>query len=568
MGPSSAGPSRRERRLWWLGYGLATFLSFPHPNPLPLGPEVIDLGRWIAFAGPACLALALRGRAVGAALWQTFLGTWITHAAIMHWVFIVVTKHGGAPAFLGLLSPFFPAGYMALCLAPMGAAFVLLTRSPVRLGGAFALALLYVASDHLRAFLFTGLPWATLGYTQHANPLLLPMATQTGVYGLAFTTALMGGALAGLRDGVARWPVGDRLALVVAMLLHLVYGAGGSGDLKAPAGPTVRIAAVQGNIAQQEKWDRTRLEGLVARHIRLSHLAADQGARIIVWPETAVPGLLRFDRPSVEAIAELAAQREVALVVGSVGAELDEEGERIERFYDSAFVFDADGRPLARYDKTHLVPFGEYVPLRWLLGGVIGAVARGAARTDVSAGERPEALALPWPSDAVGGSPDDPLMIGIPICYELLFPDLVRRFVSDGAGVLLAITNDAWYGDTGAPLQFLAMTALRSAETGVWTVRAANTGVSAIIDSGGRVISRSGLFVEDVVVADVPIRTRGEQTFYVRNGNIFAYLCWVVLAFWLGFAVLRTARQGAFEPVGGGDATGGAGEPRPAGERE
>ncbi len=120
--------------------------------------------------------------------------------------------------------------------------------------------------------------------------------------------------------------------------------------------------------------------------------------------------------------------------------------------------------------------------------------------------------------------------VGVPICYELLFPDLVRRFAGDGARLLLAITNDAWYGRTGAPHQFLAMTALRSAETGLWTVRAANTGVSAIIDAGGRVRERTGIFERDLLVADVPLHSSAEaSTFYVRYGDVFAIAGWGVL---------------------------------------
>jgi len=121
--------------------------------------------------------------------------------------------------------------------------------------------------------------------------------------------------------------------------------------------------------------------------------------------------------------------------------------------------------------------------------------------------------------------------VGIPICYELIFPDRVRRFVADGAQVLLAITNDAWYGRTGAPYQFLAMTAVRSAENGVWTARAANTGVSAIIDSRGRVRSRTRIFERDLLVGDLPLRASpAGGTFYARHGDIFAYGCWAAIA--------------------------------------
>jgi apolipoprotein N-acyltransferase len=150
------------------------------------------------------------------------------------------------------------------------------------------------------------------------------------------------------------------------------------------------------------------------------------------------------------------------------------------------------------------VPFGEYVPFQDLLGRFVVAIARGIATTGVTPGAEPRAVELPLP-----GPGERPLIAGVPICYELLFPDLVRRFVRDGAEMLLAITNDAWYGRTGAPFQFLAMTALRSAETGVWTARAANTGVSAIIDGRGRVRSRTRIFERGWLAADVPRRSSG-----------------------------------------------------------
>jgi apolipoprotein N-acyltransferase len=133
--------------------------------------------------------------------------------------------------------------------------------------------------------------------------------------------------------------------------------------------------------------------------------------------------------------------------------------------------------------------------------------------------------------------------VGIPICYELLFPHLVRRFVAGGAGVLLAITNDAWYGRTGAPYQFLAITALRSAETGVWTARAANTGVSAFIDGRGRVREGTPIFERGLLVSDVPLRSAaGAQTFYVRHGDVFALSCWAGVVALLGLAGLRRRR--------------------------
>jgi apolipoprotein N-acyltransferase len=202
--------------------------------------------------------------------------------------------------------------------------------------------------------------------------------------------------------------------------------------------------------------------------------------------------------------------------------------------FDSALLYDAEGTRTDRYDKSHLVPFGEYLPLRTLLGQFIRAVATGAAGRDVTPGAGPRALVLPTGREPI-------VTVGVPICYELLFPDLVRRFAGGGAQVLFAITNDAWYGRTGAPHQFLAMTALRSAETGLWTARAANTGVSALIDARGRVKERTGIFEEGLVVGDVPLRD-GPATFYARHGDGFAFACWVVS---LGLAVRARRERGA-----------------------
>jgi apolipoprotein N-acyltransferase len=136
------------------------------------------------------------------------------------------------------------------------------------------------------------------------------------------------------------------------------------------------------------------------------------------------------------------------------------------------------------------------------------------------------------------------LTVGVPICYELLFPELTRRFVRDGAEMLLALTNDAWYGRTGAPHQFLAMTAVRSAENGVWTARAANTGVSAIIDSQGRVRMQTRIFERDLLVADIPLRPSPlGGTFYSRNGDVFAYLCWAGVAGLALTGLIRRKRE-------------------------
>jgi apolipoprotein N-acyltransferase len=243
-----------------------------------------------------------------------------------------------------------------------------------------------------------------------------------------------------------------------------------------------------------------------------------------------VPGAIGGDPRHGEPLERLARETGAALVVGAVGLESGPDGGI--RVFDSAFAVQRDGALTDRYDKSHLVPFGEYVPFQAWLGWLFEAVARGIAEVGVHPGPGPRAVFL----DLAAGR----LPVGVPICYELLFPDIVRRFVSDGAEMLFAITNDAWYGRTGAPYQFLAITALRSAETRVWTARAANTGVSAIIDARGRVRQRTPIFEPGWLVADVPRRpapTGG--SFYTRHGDVFAWACWLVAAAASGVAWRR-----------------------------
>jgi apolipoprotein N-acyltransferase len=256
---------------------------------------------------------------------------------------------------------------------------------------------------------------------------------------------------------------------------------------------------------------------------------------LIAWPETAVPAPLAIPELH-DRVAALAREVRTPLIVGAVGLDFDAQGRPIAH-YDSAFVFSAEGELLDRYDKTHLVPFGEYLPLRPLLGHFIQAIATGSISNDVTEGARVRAIDVPLANG-------ETVRVGIPICYELIFPDLVRRFAADGAELLVGITNDAWYGRTGSPYQFLAMTELRSAETRLPGLRAANTGVSAVIGSDGRAVWQTRTFERDLVLGAVAVSADpGRRTFYTRHGDLFAHACTVatVLASFLAF--FRGRRQ-------------------------
>ncbi|HEB89937.1 MAG TPA: apolipoprotein N-acyltransferase [Deltaproteobacteria bacterium] len=497
-------------------YSILTILSFPHELP---NHSSLDLGSFLAWFVPATLIIGIEGIPPARAARVAFLASLAGHAILFHWFFVVTVVHGGMPAWLGTLAPLVPAIWVSLFTAlfawlwsQIGPA----TRAPVLVG-----ALLWVSVDWIRGHLLGGFPWATLGYALHLDESLMSWTRWTGVHGLSFVAAV-----GGLGIGVA-WcdrmhgrPGSSRIAravgfVVVAHLLGAMIP-----PVEFPSAETVRIAAIQGNIDQTEKWDAARRDRILETYLRLSERAVGAGAEWIVWPETAVPGLIEVDSALRERITAFARRSGRVLVIGGTGVEVDPVARRFTAFYDSAFLVDARGVVRDRYDKTQLVPFGEFVPLRGLLGRFFQALARGLSTTDIAPGRAPRVFVVESP-DGSG----TPLRVGTPICYELLFPHVVRHFADQGAGVMLAMTNDAWYGRTGAPHQFLAMSAIRSAENGRWMVRAANTGFSAIVDSGGRVRERSALFEEAVVVADVPVATSTPPTFYARHGDVFAGTC-------------------------------------------
>lgn len=522
--------SRARRTAWLAAFAVALFLSFPHP----VGGRVLDLGLVLSWFAPALLLLGLRGLAPRAAAGAAFAAGLVAHAMVFHWIYVATVHYGHAPAPVGVIAAFGLGLYPALFFGVFGAVFGVLARAG--LASPLAVAALWVALEHARSVVATGMPWALIGYAQHANAPLVAWAPFTGVWGLSFVVVAIGAALARavvLRRADA--PLGVAFAALGALL------AAGALDLaRDPGQPeaSVRIGVVQGNVDQDVKWSPEWAERTLADYEALTRRAADDGAQVVVWPETAVPGSPDYDPNLAERLAALARELRVALVVGAVGVEPRTEGGL--RYFDSAFVIGPDGLYPDRYDKTVLVPFGEYVPFRALLGTFIEAIARGAANTDVSAGRAPRAVAVPLADGSA-------LLAGVPICYELLFPDAVRRFLSpagaNGAEMLLAITNDAWYGRTGAPHQFLVMTALRSAENRVWTARAANTGISAVIDDRGRVRMQTPLFEQTLLVADVPRRPAPVGgSFYARHGNWLPAACWLATA---GLLLAAWRRRGA-----------------------
>jgi apolipoprotein N-acyltransferase len=272
----------------------------------------------------------------------------------------------------------------------------------------------------------------------------------------------------------------------------------------------VRVAVLQGNIAQEDKWDPAQADAITQGYIAMTREALARGATFILWPESATPFYFERDILHGAAIRRLAVEGRATLLIGSDQIEpmrTEDRTKPAERLYNAAFLVKPDGSIGAVYRKMHLVPFGEYVPLQRLLFFVAPIVE---AASDFSPGDVP--VMLP-----VGNH-----LASTAICYEVIFASLMRQFVLEGSELLTTITNDAWYGTSSAPYQHWEQASMRAIEEGRYLARAANTGISGFVDPYGRVLQKSGLFERALLVSD--LRFIRERTVYSRIGDLVAWL--------------------------------------------
>jgi apolipoprotein N-acyltransferase len=470
-------------------------LAFPAPD---LGP--------LAFVALIPLLLAARGEDPARAFWWGGLAGLTLYVGSISWVTNTMTAYGGLPRWVSALVLLGLASYLAVYIGLFGAGASLLGGAawPVELLG---LPALWVALEYLRTYALTGFPWALLGYTQYRRATLLPVASVTGVYGLSFLAVLVNVALARAILDPSR-----RLRTLLAaggIVSALVWLPGLLSPLPAERehGPELEVALVQGNVDQALKWEPSMQMATIERYRDLSLAAASRHPALIVWPETAAPFFLRYDPVLRGRVLDIAAETGSYLLVGSPDIEPGE-GRAGERYTNSVFLVSPDRRLLDKYDKIHMVPFGEYVPLKPILF-FVQKLAYGIG--DFQGGRTYTIFHLPQGR------------FGATICYEAIFPAQVRRYVREGADFLVNVTNDAWFGRSAAPAQHLAMAALRAAENRRYLIRAANTGISAIVDPRGRIVRASDIFVP-AVIAD-RIRLERGQTFYTRHGDLFAWAC-------------------------------------------
>lgn len=441
----------------------------------------------------------------------------------------------GLPAVLAI----FPALGFALARA-------LWSPGPARL---FAFALGLASSEWLRGHLLTGFPWNTLGMALGQDLRLMQAASLLGLYGLTVLAILLCAAPATIGTGET-WR--ERAAPTILSLVALA-GLAVFGAARLPSGPVptvegVALRIMQPNLPQDAKFNPANRDAIMRRYLALSdraptpQTAGSGDATHLIWPESAFPFLLHRDARALAQIAGLLPPG-ATLITGAARAEEPGPGEERARYYNAVQVVADDGAITASYDKSHLVPFGEYLPVAF--DGLLRAVGlREFVR--VPGGFEPGGTRTTL---AVPGLPP----VAATICYEAIFPGAVLP-AGPRPGLILNLTNDAWFGDTPGPRQHFAQSRLRAVEEGVPLVRAANSGISAVVDPYGRIVAALPLGVADVL--DAPLPLAAARTLYGRSGDfLFVAMILVCAIVTVAGRRLRPVRSPARDSTS---------EPRPA----
>lgn len=451
---------------------------------------------------------------------------------------------GGAVFYLGLfdwirLVPGYTALHHALLAVYLGSFFAVfgLCVSLVcrRFGATVALCaapFAWVALEYARSNMgFLALPWGLLGHSQYQNHLFLQIASICGTFGISFLIVMVNTSIAALVMSIFhRHPhtmafrhehISKRTAgLLVVLSASLLLATVGLGHKVLSAkiqGKPLRIALIQGNISLAAKQDPKQAAAIMNTYEALSLEAARNQPDLIVWPENATPRSIAMDGALFTRIKWIAKESDAALLIGSSQSQkFNVKHSDRSRFYNSAFLISPtdDGQSPQRYDKLRLFPFGEYLPhpktIPWEMIGITAVKPFIAGREFTLFNTNETTFA-------------------VTICWENLLPDLVRKFVNKGAKFIINLTNEAWFGEDAAPEQFLSMSVLRAVENGVYIARCANTGISCIIDSCGRVLDRvrdkqgKDVFVRGVLTGEVvPLSS---NTLYTRYGDWFPWLC-------------------------------------------
>ncbi len=484
--------------------GLLLVLCFPTVNFFPLA--------WIALVP---LLLFIRYKDPGTAFVAGFFFGLVYFFGTLYWIYYSIHYYGAVPFVPSILLVFVLCLYFSL----YPAVFAFLYAENIKrsdMPSLIVAPLIWTALEFLRSYALSGFPWSSLGYSQYEFLPIIQIADITGVYGVSFLIVAVNGALVDIflfKQRFRERPLASYLpttagfaALALIIVFTLGYGFYRLHQVR--PGSMIKVAVVQGNIEQDKKWDPAYQQSVISAYRDISFAAARETPELIVWPETAVPFFFGADKERTANMVSFQRQFNSYLLFGSVTVKARNTGSKPSgtRYANSAILLDKNGNITYFYDKIHLVAFGEYLPMRPLLSFVdlTGAIG------DFLPGEGYTKAVTPFGR------------FGTVICYEIIFPGLVRKFYTTGGDFIVTITNDAWFGRTPGPYQHFSMAVFRAIENRKPVIRAANTGISGFIDSCGRILGKTNIFSRTYLVSAV--RTDRTLSLYTKYGDILSYL--------------------------------------------
>ncbi|MHB8542889.1 MAG: apolipoprotein N-acyltransferase [Leptospirales bacterium] len=452
----------------------------------------------------------------------------------LFWLVPTMVHFGHVPAPLAIFGFLLLCLYMSLFPAAFWAGFSFLRREfPTILLPVIA-ASLWSVSEVAKGVLFTGFPWNPLGSLAFGHPPFLQMASITGTTGLSFLIVLANGWLAIGIEGIRKTDRASTLKRLAPLILFFLQITVWSTIGKQTVQPqskvrSLLVSIIQGNIPQDQKWTGSFVRESIQTYLSMSRKAIQQGGQLLVWPETALPVAYNAPPFSVKKMVDQVFSLPVPILTGTLGVERDK-GDHSYQFSNDAIGINDLHSSTQVYQKTHLVPFGEYIPLPALFGwlrnmtGITG---------DLTTGKKPEIFLFPIGGRTVSAAPV--------ICYEALYPSLIRRLSIRNPDLLIVLSDDAWFGNSDAPYQLFRQSLMRSVENGIPLIRSANSGISGAIDPNGSVSGVTSLFKQQVVT--IPLRLDSHETFYRKHGEWVFRLSLIILLCLCAFLKMSGPRQ-------------------------
>lgn len=488
--------------------GLLLSAGFPKPAMFYVS--------WAAFVP---LLYAVRGKTGKQAFALGYICGLVHSLTCLFWVHHAIYHYGGFSLPVSLLILLLLCSIMAVY--PALFAFLAQKFDHLPLLYVFGLPFAWVTLEWARAYAISGFPWANLGYTQTPLNPLIQVADITGVYGLSWLVVLGNTVIFGFFRSFCRRS--GPAVLTVCVVCALLYGFWRSEEIRTLQNRTVamNVGVIQANVAQNEKWDPELETETINRYADLSIECAKgvPAPDMLVWPESAMPFFYGPDEDLSPRVDSVVRQTGKPLLFGSIGVTLVNGKPRL---LNRAYLLNKGAALAGSYAKQHLVPFGEYVPWSNVLF-FVHHIAAGFV--DFVPGTDPGPLLFEGPP------------LGVLVCYEAIFPQIARETVSRGAQVLINITNDAWYGDTGGPYQHLEISRWRAIEFRVPLVRAANTGISAVFDAAGQECARLALNTRGFLTCG--IHPMSYLSFYAKYGDVFAWFSVFVTFCAIMFIIVR-----------------------------